>query len=491
MRRISRQPVRYDDACVGHAAVAADLGPGGRLGQRRLVDHERRPPRRSVISPMWRRVSTTIRAARKMRRLEVVELLDRVLEEAALAHHALGVQRPALAEVGRASRPRAASDAIGLAHDDVPVVARVRLVDRGRGDRRRSELFDEPLLDLLLGRAVGRDRARRSGPASGPRTPAARCTTRRRASAAGTPGDGSTAHVSPAGSVTRPVSTQEGARPARSTPRRSSTHRLLGRRVVARSPRRGPRASRRCRWRRAASARISASRRSYSAWPTRAARGRRTPSASRSCSMPRVALLAVAATCRAPGPRASLEVRDPARRDASPPPAPAVAQPFALARRSSTSCQHEVADVAVAASRRAQCRARRSAGARASGRGSRSLRRRRRGTCSSRAIGGVDQVALRAQPVEEQREQAAGDGTRVRRPGRASRPRHGARITRPRRTALARSRSMASSAVSGSPSGAMSPMRSSRPRNVAASASRRRNASADRSSSRSSYSVRP
>ena len=44
-------------------------------------------------------------------------------------------------------------------------------------------------------------------------------------------------------------------------------------------------------------------------------------------------------------------------------------------------------------------------------------------------------------------------------------PSNGARIVRPRRTALARSRSMASSAVSGCPSGAMSPIRSSRARN--------------------------
>ena len=51
---------------------------------------------------MWSVVSTTIRAARKMRRLEVVELLDGLGEEAALAHDALGVQRPALGEVGRA-----------------------------------------------------------------------------------------------------------------------------------------------------------------------------------------------------------------------------------------------------------------------------------------------------------------------------------------------------------------------------------------------------
>jgi hypothetical protein len=45
----------------------------------------------------------------------VVELLDRLREEAALAHQALGVEAPALVEVGRAENPAQSRSAPALA----------------------------------------------------------------------------------------------------------------------------------------------------------------------------------------------------------------------------------------------------------------------------------------------------------------------------------------------------------------------------------------
>ena len=82
-------------------------------------------------------------------------------EEAALAHHALGVERPALAEVGRAV-DLAQLARVDLVHRQVPVMAGVGLVHGRRRDAAEA-VRRQALLDLFLGRAVGGVWARRSG----------------------------------------------------------------------------------------------------------------------------------------------------------------------------------------------------------------------------------------------------------------------------------------------------------------------------------------
>ena len=105
------------------------------------------------------------------RRLEVLELLERILEEAALAHHALGVERPTLAEVGRAQH-QAELGRVDLAPGDVPVVAGIGLVD---GRRRDAVLLFEARRfwmsssDVPSG-AIGHEEVARSAVGEGRRT---------------------------------------------------------------------------------------------------------------------------------------------------------------------------------------------------------------------------------------------------------------------------------------------------------------------------------
>ena len=173
----------------------------------------------------------------------------RLLEEAALAHRPLRVERPALAEVRRAEtrRIRAAwilrhvmcqwwpGYASWTAVVGMPPLA-VRL---------------EPLLDLLVRRARRARRARRSGRSRDPRTPAGRCTRRRRSTAAGRPATARPSTSRPR--AASPGRSRRGSRAlARSSPRtrRASPLRCAG---GPRWPRRAPRASRRCRDARCAS----------------------------------------------------------------------------------------------------------------------------------------------------------------------------------------------------------------------------------------------
>ena len=98
-----------------------------------------------------------IRARPEQRRVEVVELVDRLLEEAPLAHHAFGIQRPALAEVGRREDLAARPTGCALRITRCQWWPGIGLVDRGRRDRPVG-VVRQPRLDLLLRGAVGRER---------------------------------------------------------------------------------------------------------------------------------------------------------------------------------------------------------------------------------------------------------------------------------------------------------------------------------------------
>ena len=82
---------------------------------------------------MWSPVSTTMRAARKIHRVQLSELGPRIREVALLAHHALGVEGPTLSEVRGVDE---LADPAGrrLHRGEVPVMAGVGLVDGDRGD---------------------------------------------------------------------------------------------------------------------------------------------------------------------------------------------------------------------------------------------------------------------------------------------------------------------------------------------------------------------
>ena len=262
-------------------------------------------------------------------------------------------------------------------------MARVGLVDRRRRDR-PVRVVRQPLLDLRLRRAVGRERDEEVALPASPRTPAARCTTRRRGRAAGTPATGRRRRSRRRRQRDEARSRRGTRAPSRSTPRRprASPPRSAGGRcvvlaqdldVVGVAGRRPGRASV-----------ISASRRSNSRLAAVAQRARVVGEDLALLEDPRVALLAQLP--RAVGSsEEGLEVRDPAlemrrgRRRAA-------ARSRSRAAASSTSRQHEVADVARGAPRARSGRARRSAGGRGPGRGSRSPRRRRAPTWPRRAI---------------------------------------------------------------------------------------------------------
>ena len=132
-------------------AVAAHLGAGGRLGEARVLAHERD----SVLEAHVARVEAGVdddAGGTEDARVEPSEHLPVVGEEALLAHHQLGVERPALDEergaddVTHASRAR-------LRPREVPVVPGVRLVDRDRRDH-RVVVGLQALADLLGRRAV-------------------------------------------------------------------------------------------------------------------------------------------------------------------------------------------------------------------------------------------------------------------------------------------------------------------------------------------------
>ena len=239
--------------------------------------------------------------------LEVVQLLDRVLEEAPLAHDALGVQRPALAEVGRR---------VDLAHVATGWPCASPGASGGPGTPRGPRWWGSTRTSCSTG-APGspprwRRRARtgrRSGPSSGPRT-------RGGAMYDATPRIGPLEHRRRHDGARSPVGQgdQAGLDEERARPRRplgvGLEHRLLGRRVSACRPRAGPRRSRALP---VASGRAPTSRRRAGRTPpgrARAARARRrrgprAPGGSAS-SAPRPA-----ATSRVPRSAEALEVGDP------------------------------------------------------------------------------------------------------------------------------------------------------------------------------------
>src|SRR3979490_125912 len=88
------------------------------------------------------------------RGLVLIEKVLRVGEEALLAHDALRVERPALAEV-RGSDDPARVRRVRLRHHEVPVVTGVGLVHRGRWDAGAAVAL-QALLHLLWGRAIRR-----------------------------------------------------------------------------------------------------------------------------------------------------------------------------------------------------------------------------------------------------------------------------------------------------------------------------------------------
>ena len=136
----------------GPPGVAADLRAGGRLGHREALHEVGDPFIEGHLAQVHAGVDDDARGAED-RRLQVVQLLERLLEESVLAHHALRVQPPALVEVGRGEHTPQLRR-VDAAHHEVPVVAGVRLVDRGRRDAAVVVVL-QARVDLLGRRTVG------------------------------------------------------------------------------------------------------------------------------------------------------------------------------------------------------------------------------------------------------------------------------------------------------------------------------------------------
>ena len=159
-----REPARADLHDLEHAgevarglrrprAVAADLGARVRLGQIPLLDHVLGGFVEGHLVHVQARVDDDARRAED-RRLVLVEQVLRIGEESLLAHHALGIERPALVEVRR-SEHAADRRCIALRHHQMPVVSGICLVHRGGRDAGAAVAL-QSLLNFFGGRAIGR-----------------------------------------------------------------------------------------------------------------------------------------------------------------------------------------------------------------------------------------------------------------------------------------------------------------------------------------------
>ena len=136
-------------------AVACDLGAGRRFGQVGAGAHEVDGLVEGHVADVQAGVDDDS-GGTEQRRLDLRHLVARLSEESLLAHELLGVQAPALSEVRSTKRaPNRAGVAPG--GHQVPVVAGVGFVN-GRRRNRGITIVLRALLDLLLGRAIGRER---------------------------------------------------------------------------------------------------------------------------------------------------------------------------------------------------------------------------------------------------------------------------------------------------------------------------------------------